>query len=301
MEGDKLSVSIIGTGALGSTLQHFFEENGYGICSVWNSRGGKVYSNKSVQLKEKRATLPKKEGEAGDFVFITTPDDLISKTARDLAGKPIHWKEKVVIHCSGNLTSDELTSLSEKGAKIVSMHPIQSFKKGDGRDRFRDITISLQGDKAGKELLKPIIGEMGANALMLNKKQKRYLHIAAVMASNYLVALMFSVENLLTDVDLEEGFESLQPLIHQTVTNIFEKGPTDALTGPISRGDTASVQKHLKELKGSEQEVLYKIMGLEAAKIAERGSHIPQEKINMLRQLFRHSFGQPENNRSSTS
>ncbi|MDR9366525.1 MAG: DUF2520 domain-containing protein [Balneolaceae bacterium] len=294
MEGDKPSVSIIGTGALGSTLQHFFEENGYRIRSVWNSRGGKVYSNKSGQFKEKRATLPEKEGEAGDFVFITTPDDLISKTARDLAGKPIHWKEKVIIHCSGNLTSDELTSLSEEGAKIVSMHPIQSFKKGDGRDRFRDITISLQGDKAGKELLKPIIGEMGANALMLNKKQKRYLHIAAVMASNYLVALMFSVENLLTDVDLEEGFESLQPLVHQTVTNIFEKGPADALTGPISRGDTASVQKHLKELKGAEQEVLYKIMGLEAAKIAERGSHIPQEKINMLRNLFTHSLDQSE-------
>lgn len=287
MEEDKPSVSIIGTGALGSTLQHFFEENGYRIRSVWNSRGGKVYSNKPGQFKKTTDTLPQKDGELGDFIFITTPDDLISTTARDLAGKPIHWKEKVVIHCSGNLTSDELTSLSKKGAKIVSMHPIQSFKKGDGRDRFRNITISLQGDKAGKELLKPIIGEMEANTLMLNKKQKRYLHIAAVMASNYLVALMFSVENLLKDVDLEEGFVSLQPLVDQTITNIFEKGPSDALTGPIARGDTASVQKHLKELKGSELEILYKIMGLEATKIAEEGSNIPQEKIRMLRELLR--------------
>jgi predicted short-subunit dehydrogenase-like oxidoreductase (DUF2520 family) len=298
MEGDKPSLSIIGTGSLGSTLEQFFEENGYSIRSVWNSRGGKVYSNRSGPIKETKASVPEKEGETGDFVFITTPDDLISKTARDLAGKPIHWQEKVVIHCSGNLTSDELTSLSEKGAQTVSMHPIQSFKKGDGSERFQDITISLQGDETGKELLKPIIGEMGAKCLMLDKKQKRYLHIAAVMASNYLVALMFGVENLLKDVDLEEGFESLEPLVHQTVNNVFEKGPTDALTGPISRGDSESVQMHLNELSGSEPEVLYKILGIEAVKIAEKGSHIPLKKLNILRELLTHSSGRSENNRS---
>ncbi|NBC67349.1 MAG: DUF2520 domain-containing protein, partial [Bacteroidetes bacterium] len=226
------------------------------------------------------------EGETGDFVFITTPDDLISKTARDLAGKPIHWQEKVVIHCSGNLTSDELTSLSEKGAQTVSMHPIQSFKKGDGSERFQDITISLQGDETGKELLKPIIGEMGAKVLMLDKKQKRYLHIAAVMASNYLVALMFSVENLLKDVDLDDGFESLEPLVHQTVNNVFEKGPTDALTGPISRGDTESVQMHLNELSGSEPEVLYKILGLEAVKIAEKRGEVGEDRIRIIRKIL---------------
>ncbi len=143
----------------------------------------------------------------------------------------------------------------------------------------------MQGDEEAKDLLKSIITEMGAHPLMLDKKQKRNLHIAAVMASNYLVALMFSVENLLKDVDLEDGFQSLEPLVHQTVTNIFEKGPSDALTGPIARGDAESVQTHLEELRGRDQEKLYKNLGVEALKIVENSS-VLKSHINIIKKIL---------------
>jgi predicted short-subunit dehydrogenase-like oxidoreductase (DUF2520 family) len=296
MEVSKPTITIIGTGALGSTLQTFFKENGYRIRSTWNSKGGLIYYDQSEQSVDR--ILPENENEIGDLIFITTPDDLISKAAHTLSKKPISWDDKIVVHCSGNLTTDELELLAESGAKTVSMHPIQSFKRGDGSDRFKNITISLQGDEVAKEQLRPIIDKMGAKSLNLTKKQKRYLHIAAVMASNYLVALMFSVENLLNDVELHEGFDALETLVRQTVTNIFEKGPADALTGPIERGDLESVQTHLAELKGSDQEDMYKLLGLEAVKIAEKGNKIPQEKISMLRELLSYSVGQSEKNSS---
>lgn len=281
MEISKQTITIIGTGALGSTLQTFFDENGYQIRSTWNSKGGLVYSDQSEQAFNR--TLPQKNDEIGDLIFITTPDDLIPKLAESLAEKSIRWDDKTVVHCSGNLTSEELNPLAKSGAKTVSMHPIQPFKKGDGSDRFKNITVSLQGDEVAKEQLRPIIDKMGARFLNLTKKQKRYLHIAAVMASNYLVALMFSVENLLKDVELEDGFEALETLVHQTVTNIFEKGPADALTGPISRGDLDTVQTHLDELNGLDQENLYKLLGFEALKIAKQGGSVPEDKIESLR------------------
>ncbi len=284
MESSKSTVTIVGTGALGSTLQTFFEENGYQIRSTWNSKGGLIYSGQSEQSVDR--TLPENDDEIGDLIFITTPDDLIHKTAQLLSEKTISWENKIVVHCSGNLTSEELDVLDKSGAKTVSMHPIQSFKRGDGSDRFKNITVSLQGDKEVKEQLKPIIQKMGAKSLELTKKQKRFLHIAAVMASNYLVALMFSVENLLKDVELEEGFDALETLVHQTVTNIFEKGPADALTGPIARGDLESVQTHLSELSGRDQENLYKLLGLEAVKIAQQNGDVPEDKIKGLRDLL---------------
>lgn len=282
----KPSITIIGTGALGSTLQKFFRKNGYLIQSVWNSRGGSVYAGESADYEQASSMLPENDNETGDWVFITTPDDLISKTAESLSEQPISWDNKIVIHCSGNLTSDELHKVSQKGAGTVSMHPIQTFKEGDGVERFKTITISLEGNPEAKEKLKPLIKEMGANLILLDKKQKRYLHIAAVMASNYLVALMFSVENLLKDVELDEGFNSLETLMHQTVKNIFEKGPANALTGPVSRGDSESVATHLKELQGRDQEIVYKILGFEALKIAERSGNLPQDQIDDLKRLL---------------
>lgn len=285
MEVSRPTITIIGTGALGSTLQTFFDEHGYPIRSTWNSKGGLIYSDQSEQSVDR--ILPENENEIGKLIFITTPDDLINKTAETLSKKSISWGGKTVVHCSGNLTSDELKALNKSGAKTVSMHPIQPFKKGDGSDRFKNITISLQGDEEAKEQLRPIIQKMGAKSLNLTKKQKRYLHIAAVMASNYLVALMFSVENLLKDVELEEGFEALETLVHQTVTNIFEKRPADALTGPIARGDLESVQTHLTELRGSDQEGLYKLLGLEAVKIAQQSSSVSEDKIKGLQNLLK--------------
>lgn len=284
MKSSKPSITIIGTGALGSALQHFFEDHDYLIRSTWNSKGGSIFSKNSERSSEN--TTPETDDEVGDLVFITTPDDLIGEISHRLSKQSVLWQNKTVVHCSGNLTSTELKSLTEAGAKTVSMHPIQPFKKGDGSDRFRNISISLQGDEEAKKLLLPMIEEMGAKPLQLTKKQKRYLHIAAVMASNYLVALMFSVENLLKDVDAEDGFDALETLVHQTVTNIFEKGPADALTGPVARGDTESVQTHLQELQGREQEELYKILGLEAVKIAQQTGSVSDDKIGSLREIF---------------
>lgn len=286
MESSRPSVTIIGTGALGSALHTFFNNAGYAVRSTWNSKGGLIYSEKSSEYHQIYSLIPKTNSEIGDLVFITTPDDLIKKIASNLSQNSVSWEDKTVVHCSGNLTSDELNALSKKGAKVVSMHPIQTFKKGDGSERFKNIMISLQGDEKARKQLAPIIREMQAKPLLLDKKQKRSLHIAAVMASNYLVALMFSVENLLKDVELDEGFDALETLVHQTVQNIFENGPTKALTGPISRGDRESVETHMKELAGRDQEKIYKILGIEALKIAELSGKLSKTNIDEIMKLF---------------
>lgn len=286
MESSRPSVTIIGTGALGSALHTFFNNAGYAVRSTWNSKGGLIYSEKSSEYHQIYSLIPKTNSEIGDLVFITTPDDLIKKIASNLSQNSVSWEDKTVVHCSGNLTSDELNALSKKGAKVVSMHPIQTFKKGDGSERFKNIMISLQGDEKARKQLAPIIREMQAKPLLLDKKQKRSLHIAAVMASNYLVALMFSVENLLKDVELDEGFDALETLVHQTVQNIFENGPAKALTGPISRGDRESVETHMKELAGRDQEKIYKILGIEALKIAELSGKLSKTNIDEIMKLF---------------
>ena len=78
----------------------------------------------------------------------------------------------------------------------------------------------------------------------------------------------------------------MEALVHQTITDIFEKGPADALTGPIARGDLESVQTHLNELSERDQEDLYKLLGLEAVIIAQNNGTVSEDKINRLRDLL---------------
>ena len=281
------AITIIGTGSVGSVLQDFFEGEGYSIHSLWNSSGGKVYASESAGLPSVSHALPQKESEVGDWIFITTPDDQIPKTSEQLAKLPVSWLDKCVIHCSGNLSSEVLGSLKEAGAKTVSMHPIQTFKKGDDRNRLKDIYISLEGDEELKQKLIPVIQNMGAHPFVLTAAGKQSLHIAAVFASNYLVALMGSVEQILKLNNIENGLQVLKPLIEQTADNIFEKGVEEALTGPISRGDTETVKAHLNHLSNTpELQALYKLLGLAAVDIAKTSGKATAGEIIKMESLF---------------
>jgi predicted short-subunit dehydrogenase-like oxidoreductase (DUF2520 family) len=287
-ELNRSSVTIIGTGAVGTVLLDFFRREQFIIKSLWNSGSGMIYRDPGGELTHVNRDLPKSEDETGDLIFITTPDDRIREVSRKLSSLAINWSDKRVVHCSGNFTSDELSFLVEKGARAVSMHPVQTFKQGDGAERLKGISISLEGDEALASELISLIKQMGSRPVSLNKQQKRALHIGAVFASNYLVSLFHKTQSYLEEEGLEDGLEILKPLIHQTLTNIMEKGASEALTGPVSRGDVSSILKHLDALGGKKDtRQLYKLLGLEAVKITRKRGALDENVLKKTESLFR--------------
>lgn len=281
------SISIFGKGAVGSALQDFFKNESYPIRSVWDSSGGEIYSVEDRSVIKSDNTFPTHENEIGDLVFIAVPDDQIISLTIRLSKIPIHWEKRSVIHCSGNLASDACASLRKKGSEIAAMHPIQTFKRGDGFNRFNEIYITLEGDEKLIELLQTFVVKMGAFPIQITADQKRKIHIASVIASNYLISLMHISETLLNDAGIKEGFNILQPLISQTVQNIFEKGVGESLTGPISRGDIESVKHHLVSLENQKNHnAIYKLLGLEALYIAEKSGNLNAELMIKLEKLL---------------
>jgi predicted short-subunit dehydrogenase-like oxidoreductase (DUF2520 family) len=79
-------------------------------------------------------------------------------------------------------------------------------------------------------------------------------HAAASISSNFLVALEETAAELLERAGIEEGRELLVPLVLRTAANWAERGP-DALTGPIARGDEATVERHLAAIEASAPEL----------------------------------------------
>jgi predicted short-subunit dehydrogenase-like oxidoreductase (DUF2520 family) len=282
----KPAITIIGTGAVGSVLQDFFESEGYFICSLWNRSGGVVNKNSANQIK-KPYNCPKIADEVGDWVLITTPDDQIRNVSSTLSELPVNWKTKSVMHTSGQLSSEILHSLSEAGARVVSMHPVQTFKKGDDRERLQNIYLSLEGDGGFIEELIPVIQKMNAKPLFLDSSQKKAMHIAAVFASNYMVALMSTVHQILDENEIEESLSILRPLIEQTLENIFEKGTSEALTGPISRGDSETVKSHLESLSGNRDlQDLYRSLGRVAVEIAKKSGNTDHVKLSEIESIL---------------
>jgi len=269
---EKPSVTIIGTGAVGSALLHFFEKEGFTILSGWNSTSG----------------YPSASSELGDLVFVTTPDDLISDVALHLSRVKTEWSSRTVIHCSGNLSSEIFSGLYVLGASTLSMHPIQTFRRGDDSTRFQNIFASLEGDEPAIEKIKPLVELMGASPLIVNNRQKRMIHLAAVMASNYLVSLMDLVDQMMKKEALGDGLQVLKPLIDQTFKNIFDKGTTESLSGPISRGDSGVVETHMVQPCLSEDYLeAYKVLGRQAVQIAERRGDLTPNEAEKIRSLLR--------------
>lgn len=196
--------------------------------------------------------------DESDVIFVTTNDNAIQDVVNEISLK--HLKGKLFIHMSGALSSEVFIPLKESGAYTCSMHPLQTFT--DTIKAVMDLKkayFSLEGDI---EQVLPIVHKLGNPYFELSKEQKNKYHLSACVFSNYLVTLMNYGSRILESIGIDEenGLKAMQPLIDATLSNIYLKGTKNALTGPIQRGDTGTLEKHMDELEGLDLEA-YQLLG----------------------------------------
>lgn len=281
------SVTIIGTGALGGALKALFDGLKIPVRSLWNSRGGSLF-DESGNETSLSGSFPESDLETGMVVFITTPDAQIRSTSEKLSQTEIKWKGRSVVHCSGALASDELQPLRKSGASTASMHPIQTFRKGDDASRFREITTSLEGDESLTASLEELVIKMGANPLKADRDMKKAIHLSAVVASNYLVALLNVSQEILRDAGVNGDIRLLEPLIRQTLENVLTKGTAASLSGPISRGDEPVVRHQFSSLSDDlQKQKLYGTLGIHAVDLARKAGTLSEQEAARLKEILR--------------
>jgi predicted short-subunit dehydrogenase-like oxidoreductase (DUF2520 family) len=184
-----------------------------------------------------------------DVVWITVPDDAIAGVARVLA-RSQEWKGKVVFHSSGALTSDELAPLREKGARVASVHPMMTFVRGVA-PQMAGVAFAAEGDAAAVRVAKSIVERLGADALSIKKENKVLYHVFGSFASPLVIALMASLERVAVAAGIrrQDIKPIMVPLLWQTLHNYLKHDAAAAFSGPLVRGDVATVRKHLAELK----------------------------------------------------
>jgi predicted short-subunit dehydrogenase-like oxidoreductase (DUF2520 family) len=276
------TVSIVGAGRVGRSLGRLLHELGWRIGGVT----GRSISTARAAVRAIGAgqplDAPTHEVLNSRVILITTPDGAIEDVAVNLArlgGK--EWSGKVALHTSGALDSSVLQPLAELGAATGSMHPMQTFSYQNFPD-LANCIFGIDGSPAALQAARKMIHQLGGVAVRLSGANKAAYHAAGSFACVYVLALMETATRILMTQGFKrrQAMRALLPLTRQTLDNFESVGPLAAWTGPLSRGDFSTIERHVKALEEFEPEYLeaYKSLSRLTAEVlaAQPGAMLKQ-------------------------
>ena len=280
-------LGFIGAGTIGSTLALKLSRQGYPVVAA-SSRHHTSAKRLAQLITGCSAVTDNQEiANRAEFVFITTPDDVIASAASQIA-----WHHgQMVVHCSGADSTDVLEPARKAGAYVGVFHPLQTFADAKAAaENMPGSTFTLEAEGALLETLKEMASALGGHWIKLAPGDKAIYHAAAVITSNYLVTLVKMATDLWQTfgVPREKATEALLPLIRGTVRNLATIGLPQCLTGPIARGDSGTIRKHLEALKEAAPDMLavYRELGLKTIPIALAKGGISEPQTEELKTIL---------------
>jgi predicted short-subunit dehydrogenase-like oxidoreductase (DUF2520 family) len=247
----KPHIAIVGAGNLASALAASLHGAGYAIDQIV-ARGQAASSRRARRLAREvgaSATTVTRAWIRAEVVWFCVPDGAIASAAESLASAA-DWKGKVALHSSGALTSDELAVLRRRGAAVASVHPLMTFVRGS-RPSFVEIPFALEGTPNAVRAARAIVLDLRGRPFGIRKPQKQAYHAWGMFASPLLTALLAAGERVAVaaGVSRKAARERMLPILRQTLANYARLGAPGAFSGPIARGDVATVGKHLRVLR----------------------------------------------------
>ena len=203
---------------------------------------GRVGSAIGARLRERGIAL---HGEQPDLVLLCVPDSAIRDVAADIAPGP--W----VAHVSG---ATALAALAPH-VRRFGVHPLQTFTRARGPEQLDGAWAAVTAETDDARARGFWLAEqLGLRPFELRDESRILYHAGAAMASNYLVTLHRLASRLFEQAGAPP--EALLPLMRRTIDNGFE------LTGPIARGDWATVDAHLAAIHEAapEIEIVYRAL-----------------------------------------
>ena len=231
-----MDIVIIGSGNVATHLATALNEH-HNIVSVYSRTiknaeilAGKINSKATDNLKE----LPSK----ADVYIISVKDDAVSRIYEELPDL-----KGIIVHTAGSIPIDVLKKHPEHGV----FYPFQTFSKNKALD-FSSIPVLIEANNSETlQSLKDLASSITGKIYEVSSTQRLMLHISAVFACNFVNHFYFIAESILIKAGLP--FELLLPLIDETAHKVHASSPSAVQTGPASRNDKNTVQKHLKILQ----------------------------------------------------
>lgn len=264
----RLRVGIVGTGRVGSTLGAALRRAGHEVVAVSAvTTASRARAERMVPGAQVLA--PDEVVAASDFVLLAVPDDALRPLVAGLADAGAWRPGQLVAHTSGAQGLSVLDPAAARGVLALALHPVMTFAgRPEDLDRLAGATWGVTAPEELRPVAETLVVEMGGEPVWVPESARPLYHAALSVASNHLVTLVNDALSLLEQVGVTAPEHLLSPLLSASLENAL--GLRDAaLTGPVSRGDAATVRRHLGALGGAAPEFLPSYVAM-ARRTAER-------------------------------
>lgn len=269
-----MTLNLIGAGHVGRVLGKLFADSGAFVVQDVLTRTESSAIAACDFIGAGRACRTLEQMRPARVWLLAVSDDQIVPCCQALADAHL-LDNAIVFHCSGALASSALSSASDKGALTASVHPIRSFADVDQVAQHFDGTFcGIEGAPGARAVLDPAFGRIGAQLVPIDASAKTVYHAAAVFASNYLVTVLDAALRAYQAAGVPEQVarQLAQPLARESMDNVFRLGAAPALSGPVARGDMATVARQQQALANWDAPTgaLYQALVPPTADLAER-------------------------------
>ncbi len=232
-----MNLLIIGRGKVGRGLERAL-------------RSAEGFSVATAGRRPSAAALHK-----ADVVVLAVLDEAIRAMAEAIA--PRLSERAVVLHCAGARGPEELEPCARRGAATAVMHPLISFPSIKKSPSLKDAIFTIRGSARAMRAARSIARACGARVILGASTDPAY-HAAAALVANGAAALAFVGVSILSAIGFERrnAERAMAGLLRSVADNVAELGVPQALTGPIARGDAATIAGHRKALRGLSRPLL---------------------------------------------
>ncbi len=264
------TIALVGAGRAGGALAAAMTATGRSVVAIASRDPGRA-GLLAAQVGARQVPTALAAVRAADLTFLTVPDAAVARVAAAVAGSGATLRGRGVVHCSASLGVGALAALRLTGATVGCLHPFQALAGVESAPLLRGVLMAIEADPPLRAPLRRLADDLGGRPIELLPGKRALYHAAAVLAGNAPLALLSVASELLVAAGLEPDLaeQGLLALVVGALANARRVGPRAALTGPVVRGDTATVARHLEALhEHPDADALYRALTREIVRLA---------------------------------
>ncbi|PZF95636.1 Rossmann-like and DUF2520 domain-containing protein [Micromonospora deserti] len=264
-----LTAGVVGAGRVGAVLGAALTAAGHRVVAATGGSGASRARLALLLPTVARRSAPSVARAATDLLLIAVPDDALAGVVAALADGGALRPGQVVAHTSGAHGLAVLAPAVAVGARPLALHPAMTFTgTPDDVARLTGISYGVTAPAELRPLAARLVADLGGVPEWIGEADRPLYHAALAHGANHLVTLVNEATDRLRDAGVTQPEKVLAPLLRAALENALRLGD-DALTGPVSRGDAGTVERHLARLAATAPESVAAYLAL-ARRTADR-------------------------------
>lgn len=275
----RLKVGVVGVGRVGATLGAALVQAGHDAVAV--SAVSQSSIRRAASLLPGAEIVPLDEVVArADLVLLSVPDDVLRPLVSGLADAEVWRPGQLVMHTSGASGIGVLDPAAARGVLALALHPVMTFAgRPEDLDRLSGAAFGVTALDELRPVAESLVLEMGGEPVWVPESARSLYHAALTVGANHLVTLVNDSVTMLSGAGVDEPARLVAPLLSAALDNALRLGDA-AITGPVSRGDVATVAAHLRTIERTSPAVLesYRAMARRTAQRALAAGVLDRER-----------------------